>query len=139
MADLQTQISELLLKVPQSQRQAAASLLAQYGPRFFAMAHTDAWSYLRRLMNGDVDVVSELDSALIMRTSELCGVCCISRCKRPVDIGPARMGVVFIVHIIRCPFWIFLVGVPLQRLQERQQFVARPEAEGAAGWWVKRL
>ena len=139
MADLQTQINELLAKVPASQRPAAASLLAEYGPRFFAMAHEDVFQYLRRLMNGDLDVVSELDSLLFMRTSELCGVCCISRCKKPVDIGPARMGVVFIVHIIRCPFWVFLVGVPLQRLQERQQFVARPEAEGAAGWRVKRL
>ncbi|MCL2640587.1 MAG: hypothetical protein FWD53_07075 [Phycisphaerales bacterium] len=44
MSDLQTQISELLAKVPASQRQAAASLLAEYGPRFFAMAQTDAWS-----------------------------------------------------------------------------------------------
>jgi len=64
MSDLQTQISELLLKVPASQRQAAASLLAQYGPRFFAMAHTDAWAYLRRLMAGDLDTVAELDGLL---------------------------------------------------------------------------
>ena len=64
MADLQTQISELLLKVPASQRQAAASLLAEYGPRFFAMAHNDAWAFLRRLMAGDVEVVAELDSLL---------------------------------------------------------------------------
>jgi len=64
MADLQTQISELLLKVPPSQRQAAASLLAQYGPRFFAMAHEDAWAFLRRLMAGDVEAVSEMDLML---------------------------------------------------------------------------
>ena len=64
MADLQTQISELLLKVPPSQRQAAASLLAQYGPRFFAMAQEDIWQYLRRLMAGDVDAVAELDFLL---------------------------------------------------------------------------
>ncbi|MCL2701973.1 MAG: hypothetical protein FWE88_09835 [Phycisphaerae bacterium] len=64
MADLQTQINELLARVPASQRQAAASLLAQYGPRFFAMAHEDVFHYLRRLMNGDLDVVSELDSLL---------------------------------------------------------------------------
>ena len=64
MADLQTQISELLEKVPQSQRQAAASLLAQYGPRFFAMAQEDAWAFLRRLMAGDLDAVAELDSLL---------------------------------------------------------------------------
>jgi len=64
MADLQTQINELLEKVPTSQRQAAASLLAEYGPRFFAMAHNDVWQYLRRLMNGDVEIVAELDSLL---------------------------------------------------------------------------
>ena len=64
MADLQTQISELLAKVPQSQRQAAASLLAEYGPRFFAMAHDEAWGFLRRLMAGDVEAVAELDLQL---------------------------------------------------------------------------
>ena len=64
MADLQTQISSLLEKVPQSQRQAAASLLTQYGPRFFALAQADAWAYLRRLMAGDLDVVCELDTLL---------------------------------------------------------------------------
>jgi len=61
MADLQAQISELLLKVPASQRQAAASLLAEYGPRFFAMAHTDAWAFLRRLMAGNLEAAAELD------------------------------------------------------------------------------
>jgi len=64
MADLQTQINELLLKVPASQRQAAASLLAEYGPRFFAMAHEDVWQLLRRLMAGDLDVIAELDLQL---------------------------------------------------------------------------
>ena len=64
MADLQTQVSELLAKVPEPQRQAAAALLAQYGPRFFELAQEDAWQYLRRLMAGDLDVVAELDSKL---------------------------------------------------------------------------
>jgi len=64
MADLQTQISSLLEKVPQSQRQAAASLLTQYGQRFFDLAQQDAWAYLRRLMMGDLMVVAELDSLL---------------------------------------------------------------------------
>jgi len=64
MADLQTQINELLAKVPVSQRPAAASLLAEYGPRFFAMAHEDLWQALRRLMNGDVEIVAELDLLL---------------------------------------------------------------------------
>ena len=64
MSDLQTQISELLVKVPDAQRQAAASLLAQYGPRFFELAQEDAWQYLRRLLAGDLDVVAELDGKL---------------------------------------------------------------------------
>ena len=64
MADLNTRISELLAKVPEPQRQAAAALLAQYGPRFFELAQEDAWQYLRRLMAGDLDVVAELDSKL---------------------------------------------------------------------------
>jgi hypothetical protein len=64
MADLNQQIADLLTKVPENQRAAAGDLLAQYGPKFFEMARDDAWSYLRRLMAGDLDVVSELDSAL---------------------------------------------------------------------------
>ena len=64
MADLNQQISDLLAKVPEGQRQAAGALLAQYGPRFFEMAQADAWQYLRRLLAGDVDVVSELDGKL---------------------------------------------------------------------------
>jgi hypothetical protein len=64
MAELTEQINELLAKVPESQRAAAANLLAQYGPRFFELAQADAWQCLRRLMAGDLDVVSELDSKL---------------------------------------------------------------------------
>jgi hypothetical protein len=64
MSDLNQQIQELLAKVPAEQRQAAAALLSQYGPRFFELAQEDAWQYLRRLMAGDLDVVSELDSKL---------------------------------------------------------------------------
>ena len=64
MSDLQTKISELLARIPDEQRQAAAALLAQYGPRFFELAQEDAWQYLRRLMAGDLNVVAELDSKL---------------------------------------------------------------------------
>ncbi len=64
MSDLQTKISELLAKIPDEQRQAAAALLVQYGPRFFELAQEDAWQYLRRLMAGDLNVVAELDSKL---------------------------------------------------------------------------
>lgn len=62
--DLQQQMQDLLAKMPEAQREAAAYLLAQYGPRFFEMAKADAWAYLRRLLAGDVDVVAELDSKL---------------------------------------------------------------------------
>jgi hypothetical protein len=64
MKDFDIAVQNLLNSVPEDQRQAAAALLAQYGPRFFDMAKADAWAYLRRLMAGDVDVVSELDSAM---------------------------------------------------------------------------
>jgi len=57
-------VRELLIKVPESQRQAATELLAEYGPRFFELAQEDAWQYLRRLMAGDLDVVTELDAKL---------------------------------------------------------------------------
>lgn len=64
MASLQEQITALVAKLPEAQRTAAADLLAQYGPKFFEMARDDAWAYLRRLMAGDLDVVSELDAQL---------------------------------------------------------------------------
>ena len=64
MPDLSAQIAALVARVPESQRQAAGALLAQYGPRFFEIAQEDAWQYLRRLMAGDLDVVSELDGTL---------------------------------------------------------------------------
>ncbi len=64
MTDLNAQISELLTRVPEAQRQAAAALLAQYGPRFFELAQEDAWQYLRRLLAGDLEVVAELDGKL---------------------------------------------------------------------------
>lgn len=62
--DLDIQIQNLLAAMPDDQRQAAAALLAQYGPRFFELAQQDAWQYLRRLMAGDLDVVAELDGKL---------------------------------------------------------------------------
>jgi hypothetical protein len=64
MKNLDIRIQNLLAGVPESQRQAAAALLVQYGPRLFEMAQEDAWQYLRRLMAGDLDVVAELDSKL---------------------------------------------------------------------------
>ena len=58
-------VRELLLtKVPEAQRQAATALLAEYGPRFFDLAQEDVWQMLRRLMAGDLDVVTELDAKL---------------------------------------------------------------------------
>ncbi len=41
-------VRELLAEVPEDQRQAAGSLLAEYGPRFFELAREDACQYLRR-------------------------------------------------------------------------------------------
>jgi hypothetical protein len=62
--DLNQRVQDLLARIPESQRQAAASLLAQYGSRLFEMALDDAWQYLRRLMAGDLDAVAELDAKL---------------------------------------------------------------------------
>ena len=62
--DLNVRVQNLLAQLPENQRQAAADLLVQYGPRFFEIVRQDAWLYLRRLMAGDLDVVAELDSAL---------------------------------------------------------------------------
>jgi len=64
MSDLGQRIQDLLARVPESQRQAAAALLAEYGPRLFEMAREDAWAYLRRLMAGDIEAVAELDAKL---------------------------------------------------------------------------
>ena len=64
MSDLNERIQGLLARIPEDQRQAAAALIAQYGPRLFELAQEDAWQHLRRLMAGDLDVVAELDSQL---------------------------------------------------------------------------
>ena len=64
MKDLDIRIQNLLATVPEPQRQAAAAMIAQYGPRLFELAREDAWQYLRRLMAGDLDVVAELDGKL---------------------------------------------------------------------------
>jgi len=64
MLELTDKAQLLLAKVPEAQRQAAATLLSEYGPRFFELAQEDAWQMLRRLMAGDLDVVTELDAKL---------------------------------------------------------------------------
>lgn len=64
MADLVTQINALVAKVPVAQQPAATALLTQWGPKFFLIAQEDAWNLLRRLLAGDLDVVTELDSTL---------------------------------------------------------------------------
>ena len=64
MTDTIDKAQSLLAKVPEAQRQAATALLAEYGPRFFELAQEDAWQMLRRLMAGDLDVVTELDAKL---------------------------------------------------------------------------
>ena len=55
---------QILSGIPEGQKEAAAALLAQYGPRITELAIEDAWQYLRRLMAGDLDVVVELDAQL---------------------------------------------------------------------------
>jgi len=64
VSDLTTRLNDLLAKVPADQRQAAATLAAQYGPQLFAMAQEDALAYLRRLWAGDLDAAMELDLKL---------------------------------------------------------------------------
>jgi len=64
MSELTDKAQVLLAKVPEAQRQAAAALLTEYGPRFFELAQEDAWQMLRRLMAGDIEVVTELDAKL---------------------------------------------------------------------------
>jgi hypothetical protein len=59
-----TNATDLLAKVPDSQRAVVESLLLQYGPALFAMALEEAWAYIRRLLAGDLDVVYELDERL---------------------------------------------------------------------------
>ena len=62
--DLPAKAAAILALVPEGQRQAAGDLLAQWGPKFFAMSVQDAWQYLRRLLAGDLDAVAELDASL---------------------------------------------------------------------------
>ena len=64
MTEFNNQIQGLLARVPDSQKQAAGALLAQYGPRFFEMTQDDAMQCLRRLMAGDLSAAVELDSKL---------------------------------------------------------------------------
>lgn len=64
MSEMNERIQQLLARVPAEQRQAAAALLAEYGPRLFDLAQEDAWQYLRRLMAGDIEAVAELDAKL---------------------------------------------------------------------------
>lgn len=64
MSDLQSQINGLLALVPEDQRDAAAELMAQYGPRLFELAKADAMNYLRRLLAGDFEAALELDAKL---------------------------------------------------------------------------
>jgi hypothetical protein len=62
--DIPGKTAAILALVPQDKRQAASDLLAQWGPKFFEMSVQDAWQYLRRLLAGDIDAVTELDSSL---------------------------------------------------------------------------
>jgi len=57
---------QLLSKVPASQRQAALTLIVQYGPRLFEMSIDSARDYFNRIRMGDYDAVIELDTRLSM-------------------------------------------------------------------------
>ena len=61
---IETRIDDLLARIPEVQKRAAAAFLAQYGPRLFDLAQEDAWQYLRRLMAGDLSAVADLDMRL---------------------------------------------------------------------------
>lgn len=62
--NLNEKVADLLARIPDQHKQAAAALIAQYGPRLFELAQEDAWQYLRRLLAGDIDAVAELDGKL---------------------------------------------------------------------------
>lgn len=64
MSSLNDRVTDLLARIPDSQKQAATQLLSQYGPRLFDLAQEDAWAYLRRLLAGDIEAVAELDGQL---------------------------------------------------------------------------
>ncbi len=61
LATLQTKVLEL---VPPAQKDAATAIIAAYGPRVLQLSFEDAWAYIRRLMAGDLDAISELDAKL---------------------------------------------------------------------------
>jgi hypothetical protein len=62
--DIQAKTAAILALVPEEKRQAAADLLAQWGPKFLQLSVQDAWQYLRRLLAGDIDAAAELDASL---------------------------------------------------------------------------
>ena len=62
--DLAAKTAAILALVPEGKRQAAADLLAQWGPKFLQMSVQDAWQYLRRLLAGDMDAAAELDASM---------------------------------------------------------------------------
>ena len=64
MSEMNERIQQLLARVPEERRRAAAALLAEYGPRLFDLAQEDAWQYLRRLMAADIEAAAELDARL---------------------------------------------------------------------------
>ena len=62
--DLDTKLADLLAKIPTDKQAAAGSLIAYYGPQLLNMAVADAAAYLKRLLAGDLNVVTELDASL---------------------------------------------------------------------------
>ena len=64
VVDVPAKAAAILALVPAAQRQAASDLLVQWGPKFLQMSIQDAWTYLRRLLAGDLSAVAELDASL---------------------------------------------------------------------------
>jgi hypothetical protein len=62
--DIPTKLAAILALVPEAQRPAASDLLAQWGPKFFQLSIQDAWTFLRRLLAGDIDAAAELDASM---------------------------------------------------------------------------
>jgi len=63
-AILAEKTAALLEKIPENQRQAAAAIVADYGPALLEIGAQDAWQLIRRLQAGDIEVVAELDGRL---------------------------------------------------------------------------
>ncbi len=56
----QEMVDALLAKLPKEHREAAAALIAIYGPKLLEIAAADAYAYIQRLLANDVTVAQEI-------------------------------------------------------------------------------